>query len=153
MAYVLKKRTDEDKQYFIDCGVKSPFGGKPTFAYHMVENIDENVKMIFMGGQGIMTEDGEEWSEMAAYLTIVWNEKNFLVEFYRKKIFTHNKPQYDTFEVIYKIKKVYSLECENKEKQEFIKILKDCLVAYGNEGIDTSICEKVIFMDTEVRWV
>ncbi len=152
MSYELRRITDEDEEYFLKCGVRSPFGGEPSYGYDIIENYEENVKMAFMGGQGIMTDDLKEWSEMPKYCAVIWNEKSYMVEFYRKKFFTHNDPLYDTFEVVYKIKAVHSFGYNIEKKQEFLKLLQNCFTAYGNEGVETSICEKVSFMDTEVRW-
>ena len=46
MAYVLRKRTKEDVEFFLENGVTSPWGGIPGFDYSLVECPEENIKMI-----------------------------------------------------------------------------------------------------------
>ena len=153
MDYVLRRVTDGDKQFFINSGVKSPFGGRPGFGRYMVESLEDNAKMVFIGGQGIMKEDGTEWSDMAHYCAVVWKGKSYIVEFYTHKKWFEEEKRKNQFESMYKITSVSSLECTDEEKKIFIEIVKKCFITYDLNRYQTSVCEKVIFMDTEVRWV
>lgn len=152
MEYVLRKVNEADEEFFINSGIRNPFGGRPGFAYYMVENQEQNVKMIFIGGQGNMKEDGKEYSEMAAYAAVVWNGKSYLVEYYSHSKCVNKSGEYEVFWIIYKIKAVYAFFCSDDEKKKFIEIVKKCFEAYGNEGMKRVICEKVLFIDEEVRW-
>ena len=152
MSYVLRRITEEDEEYFLKCGVKSPFGGTPSYGYYIIENIEEDIKMALMGGQGIMDEEGKEWSEMAQYCAVVWNEKSYVVEFYSHSNCVDKNEKNDIFRVLYKIKFVYSQKCGAKKREEFIEKVKECFITYNNKRYKDSVCEKVSFMDTEVRW-
>lgn len=153
MDYVLRRVTDEDEVFFDKSGIKSPWGGSLGSSYYMVESVKEDVKMMPIGGQGIMEEDGTEWSEMASYCAIVWKGKSYRVEFYSHSNCIRKAKDYEIFVMTYKIKEVQSEICNGLEKEEFIKIAKKCFESYGAGGCKTSLCEKVIFIDTEVRWV
>lgn len=153
MDYVLRRVTDEDKQFFIKSGVKSPVRKqRPGFDQYMVESLEDNVRMVFIGGQGIMEEDGTERSEMAAYSAVVWNGKCYIVQFYEHSNCVKKAQGYETFIMTYKIKEVEADKCINDEREKFIAIAKKCFQAYGAGGCKTSLCEKVLFINTEVRW-
>lgn len=150
MDYVLRRITDEDKKFFLNCNIKSPFGKLGTM-YYMIESVKDNVKMLPLGGQGIMKEDGTEWSEMAEYCAIIWNEKCYTIEYYYNKKWSDAKDSKDTYRITYKIKEILWGKCSNEQKGDFLKILKKCFIAY-NMKKEESKCEQVCFWDDEVRW-
>lgn len=131
----------------MQCGVKSPFGGIPGFDCYLVENLEEDIRMVPIGGKGYMKEDGEEWSEMAAYAAVIYHGRCYNVEFYCRNNYIDRTPKKVRYERIYKIKAIYNFEGDNKN--DFIKIVKECFIAYGNGGSVTSTCEKVIFLEEE----
>ena len=148
MAYLLRRKTEEDKEYFISCGVKSPFGGVPSFGYYIVENAEENIKMALLGGQGYMEEDGTEISDMAAYCVVIWNDRKYIVEYYRRKECSSDR----AYRMIYKIKSIScSIDC-SQDKNKILEIIKESYIAYDNGGATLSVCESVSFIDSEVRW-
>ena len=118
----------------------------------MVESNEKEVKMTFIGGQGIMKEDGTEWSDMAEYCAVLWKEKSYIVEFYSHKKWYDNELEIK-YESIYKIKSIYSSKCTDDEKKTLIEIVKKCFVIYDLSRYQTAVCEKIIFMETEVRWI
>ena len=153
MSYELRRISDVDKGDFLRCGLKSPFGTSHIgFGRYIVENITENVKMAYIGGQGILTEEGEEWSDMAEYCALLWEKKSYLIEFYSRSETVEKKKNYDVFRIIYKIKCIHSQQYDKELREELIKKLKECFIAYNTKRYKSSICEKVSFMDTEVRW-
>ena len=151
MAYVLRERTKEDVEFFLENGVTSPWGGMPGFDYSLVECLEDNIKMIFIGGQGIMNEYGIEWSEMAHYALVICERNIFTIEFFSCKKFTDRTPKKLKYENIYKIKAIKS--SSSYDKQMILNIVKQCFIAYGNGGKASSVCEKVSFIDEEVRWM
>ncbi|MBQ4524293.1 MAG: hypothetical protein IJA10_15340 [Lachnospiraceae bacterium] len=154
MAYVLRERNEADKEYFLQCGVESPFGGTPSFGKYIVENVEEDVKMFLLGGQGIMKEDGTEWSEMACYCAIIWKGKKYTVEFYSYEKWFEELNGKDKFESLYKIKCVCTEEVtDNNEKEGIIEIIKSCFTTYDFKRYKSSVCEKVVFMDENVKWI
>ena len=154
MDYILRRVTEEDREFFIKCGVKSPIRKmQPGFDRYMVESLEDDVKMVFIGGQGIMEEDGTERSEMEAYGAIVWKGKSYIVKFFEHSNCVCKAYGYETFIMTYKIKEVEAGKCVNREKEKLIEITRKCFETYGAGGCKTSLCEKVQFIDTEVRWV
>ena len=130
MDYVLRQVTDEDERFFINSGIKSSFGRKLGFGYNMVENQEDDVKMVFIGGQGIMKEDGTEWSDIAEYCAVLCKEKSYIIEFYSHKKWHDGEFETNKFESIYKIKSIYSLKCTDDEKKMLIEIVKKCFVTH-----------------------
>lgn len=150
MNFVFRRITDEDKNFFSKCNIKSPFGKLGTM-YYMIESVRDNVKMLPLGGQGIMKEDGTEWSEMAEYCAIIWKEKSYTIEYFYNKKWSEEEVSKDTYKITYKIKEIFSSECSNEQKRAFLEILKKCFIAYNMQK-EESKCEKVCFLDDEVRW-
>ena len=153
MAYVLRKRTKEDVEFFLENGVTSPWGGIPGFDYSLVECPEENIKMIFIGGQGIMNEYGIEWSEMAHYAAVVSNEKSYTIEFFSYNKYSKIEETSKRYETIYKLKVIYSFNGTDYEKEIFLDKVKKCFTEYAKEDSEKYICDKVIFLDEELRWM
>ncbi|MBR3808224.1 MAG: hypothetical protein IKJ15_07625 [Lachnospiraceae bacterium] len=152
MDYIVRRITQKDKEFLVSSGVKSPFGGMPSFGRYLVVNEKKEVKMAMMGGQGVMKEDGTEWSEEAHYAVVNIEGKNYTVEFFSYSKCVDKSNGYETFIIIYKIKEIKSLITVNSEKMYLLNIVKECFVAYGAGGCKTSLCKDVIFIDEEVRW-
>ena len=152
MNYIVRQITQEDKDFLINSGVKSPFGRIPSFGRYIVENQKKDVKMALMGGQGVMKEDGTEWSDMAHYAVVNIEGENYTIEFFSHSKCIDKSNGYETFIMIYKIKEIKSSMTVINEKTNILNIVKECFVAYGAGGCKTSLCKDVLFLDEEVRW-
>ena len=148
MTYILREITIEDREYF---NKLRTFKDEIYYGKYMVENLEKNVKMSFIGGQGYMHEDGTEYSEMAHYALVICERNIFTIEFFSCKKFTDRTPKKLKYENIYKIKAIKS--SSSYDKQMILNIVKQCFIAYGNGGKASSVCEKVSFIDEEVRWM
>ena len=153
MTFFVRDITSDDEDDFINCGANSPFGSDIFFYSKLIECDTEDAKMAFIGGQGYMHEDGTEYSEMADYVIFMRNKKCYTVEFFSHIKFTDKTYGNKKYEHIYKIKSIRTTECNEMEKKEIIEIIKQCFIEFCKVESTTAICEKVTFLDVEVRWM
>ena len=153
MCFVTRKLKKEDEEVLKKHGVVDKYGNLLNISKDVLESTEKKIMMVNMGGQGIMNEDGTEWSETAIVCLIIWNDKRIMTEYYSHKKWFKPVSGYDIFEAVYKIKKIYFSENEEYKKEDALEIVKECIARYDIDNCVMAKCKKVTYLNDEMRWV
>ena len=147
-GYILRKTTEDDKKLFRDMKCDYGFG----LYSPIVVNRKENIWFIPKGGQGYMDKNGKMISDVPKYYGLIWGDKSFDIQVYHyEEIFAQ-----DSYKVLYMIKEI-TYCTKNKtmypeETKRVCEIIKKCLIAYDNKGIERTVCLGVNFIENKVFW-